>query len=113
MVQEVIYSEQETVIRVDDVALRVYVGKADADQPFLLGHLYQVRGGFVQVKTYVFEAMGKADLEAMKKVVDFFFASLLDTEWYIKEVPRDSLLFAQEAVRLYGEEHDGAVCVIR
>jgi len=38
----------------------------------------------------------------LKKLAVFFFASLLDTELYVVEIPRDSALFPQEALRIFG-----------
>jgi hypothetical protein len=43
-----------------------------------------------------------SELSTLKDVVDFYFTTLLETELYVKEVPQDSALFEQEAVRLYG-----------
>jgi hypothetical protein len=64
--------------------------------------LYTVKGGFVPVKVYQFQAVSEpADAESLKKLAVFFFASLLDTELYVVEIPRDSALFPQEALRIF------------
>lgn len=68
---------------------------------YCLATLYQIRGGFIPEKIYVFQAR-KIDLSILKNVVDFYFTTLLDTELYVKEVPQDSVLYEQEAARLYG-----------
>jgi hypothetical protein len=34
--------------------------------------------------------------------VDDYFAIVIETDLYVKEVPQDSALYAQEALRLYG-----------
>jgi hypothetical protein len=65
--------------------------------------LYRIKGGFIPEKVFVFRTDG-SDLDALKKIVDFFFRSVLKTELYVKEVPMDSALFAREAQRLYGEK---------
>jgi hypothetical protein len=67
---------------------------------YCLGSLYRIKGGFIPEKIYVFQSR-KGELATLKDVVDFFFTTLLETEHYVKEVPRDSALFAQEALRLY------------
>ncbi|PWK70821.1 hypothetical protein LX99_04528 [Mucilaginibacter oryzae] len=51
---------------------------------------------------YQFQAMGDADAENLKNLARFFFASLLDTELYVLEIPRGSALFPQEAQRIFG-----------
>ncbi|PAW92278.1 hypothetical protein CKK33_01730 [Mucilaginibacter sp. MD40] len=114
---EVIQRGEETVIS-GEVQIRVYSGTINVEKPFLLGHLYRVQGGFVPVKTYVFEVTDECrDVDALKKAVDFFFASLLDTEWYVKEIPRSSLLFPIEGKRLFGkvmmEETYGTTGIVR
>ena len=51
----------------------------------------------------------------MRKIVDFFFTTILGTDLFVKEVPPDSALFAQEAERLFGKKEeikDGTVSVI-
>jgi hypothetical protein len=68
---------------------------------YCLATLYQIRGGFIPEKVYVFQAR-KIDLSTLKNVVDFYFATLLETELYVKEVPQDSALYEQETARLYG-----------
>jgi hypothetical protein len=116
---EVISSGEETLIMGPEMQVKVRIGPAILGPAFALGHLYKIKGGFVPVKTYVFEALetGDISLGELKKTMDFFFSVLLDTEWYVKEVPPGSSLFTQEAERWYGkeamEESDGAISVIR
>lgn len=82
-----------------------------ANSAYMLTTLYAVRGGFVQDKTFVFQivnmnnsVLDETDLDELKKVIDFFFVSILGTELYIKEVPLDSALFALESSRLFGSK---------
>lgn len=116
---EVINTGEETLIKGADLQVRVCAGSGYAGSAFALGNLYVVKGGFMPSKVYVFEVLNEPDvsLEALKKVMDFFFSVLLDTEWYIKEIPPASALFAQEAERWYGkeamEELNGTVGLIR
>lgn len=116
---EVTSSGEETLIKGSDIQVKARIGAASPGPAFAVGHLYKVKGGFIPVKTYVFEALktGNICLGELKKVMDFFFSVLLDTEWYIKEVPTESSLFSEEAKRWYGretmEESYGAIGVIR
>lgn len=116
---EVINEGTETLIKGTELVVRVHTGPANDGLAYGLGHLYQVKGGFVPVRTYVFEVIGLAEtaVEAVKKTMDFFFSVLLDTEWYVKEIPPGSRLFPQEAKHLYGEgimeEQYGAIDIIR
>lgn len=87
---------------------------------YILATLYRVRGGFVPEKVFVFRALTETSLETLKKAADFFFCTLLETELYVKEVPPDSVLFAEEAVRIYGKQGEevsygttGHVCTSR
>jgi len=100
--------------------IQVKVRKKDKSEnagntAYCLATLYRIKGGFMPEKVFVFEAVTATDLENLKKAVDFFFLTLLETELYVKEVPPDSALFAQEAERLYGKIEkitDGTVSVI-
>jgi hypothetical protein len=51
---------------------------------------------------WVFET-DEPDLYALRKFVDDYFTNVIGTDLYVKEVPQDSLLFEQEALRLYGK----------
>lgn len=97
MKYEVVYTEQETVITIDGVKARVSTLPPVSGTAFVLGTLYQGDRGFVPVTIYQFLAIGDADADSLKKLAVFFFASLLDTELYVIEIPRDSALFPQEA----------------
>jgi len=104
---EVINKEDETVIMDNESGLkvRVTIGEATVGTAFCLGTLYMARSSFVPTKIYVFQVMGDdiALLENIKNLAVFFFASLLDTELFIVEIPRSSALFPQEAERIFGE----------
>lgn len=102
---EVIHTAAETVISDNDAGLKVRVAtaKPTPGTTFGIGTLYTIKGGFIPVKIYLFQAVSeKADAESLKKLAVFFFASLLDTELYVVEIPRDSALFPQEALRIFG-----------
>ncbi|MFD0751893.1 hypothetical protein ACFQZS_17195 [Mucilaginibacter calamicampi] len=75
---------------------------------YCIDTLYRIKGGFVPEKIFVFqtESMG---LEVLKKAVDFYFTTLLETELYVKEVPQDSALFEQESLRLFGLSEEEAI----
>ena|ERR1700761_1773663 len=110
MKYEVVYSEQETVITIDGVKARVGVSAPTPGTAFVLGTLYEEHKGFTPVKVYQFQAIGEAGSESLKKLAGFFFASLLDTELYILEIPRGSALFPVEAERIFGAlDHERAV----
>lgn len=110
MKYEVVYTEQETVITIDGVKARVSINQPVTGTAFALGTLYEDHKGFTPVKVYQFQAIGDADAESLKKLAGFFFASLLDTELYIVEIPRSSALFPEEARRIFGAlEHERAV----
>jgi hypothetical protein len=110
---EVIQTADETVISERGSALKVRVttDKPTQGTAFGIGTLYAVKGGFVPVKVYLFQAMTEqADAESLKKLAGFFFASLLDTELFVLEIPNDSALFPQEAMRIFGHsKHERAV----
>ncbi|MFC0513539.1 hypothetical protein ACFFGT_04980 [Mucilaginibacter angelicae] len=111
-----------TLITRQEEGLEVRVSELKKDESTAglaccLGTLYRVKGGFVPQQIFLFVAgrmpLGDAGLVELKKVADFFFRTILGTELYVKEVPPDSALFGQEALRLYGkveeEMHDGTV----
>lgn len=77
---------------------------------YCLATEYIIKGGFIPVKVFVFETEGH-DLEALKKIVDDYFATVVKTDLYVKEVPKDSTLFEQEAERIYGTA--GVICAGR
>jgi hypothetical protein len=107
---EVIYAEQETVVTIDGVKARINTNAAVPGTAFAIGTLYKDDGGFVPETVYQFLAVGAVDAESLKKLAVFFFASLLDTELYVVEIPRDSALFPQEAQRIFGHcDHERAI----
>jgi hypothetical protein len=102
---EVIYSGEETTITVDGVTAKVSIGKPVPGTAFALGTLYKDDRGFSPEKLYLFQAMNEvADAENLKGLAVFFFCSLLDTDLYVVEIPRDSALFPQEAHRIFGTQ---------
>jgi hypothetical protein len=107
MAYQVLTVDNRTVIEDKHADLQVQVidGKVAIDienTPYCLATLYLVKGGFMPEKVFIFQALKKTSLEMLKRSVDFFFSTLLETELYVKEVPPDSALFAEEAERIYG-----------
>ena len=120
MAYHVLTAENKTVIADTDSGLRVQVNEKKEvtiakDTAYCLATLYKIKGGFIPEKVFVFQTAEK-NLVTLKNVVDFYFTTLLETDLYVKEVPPDSALFAEEALRLYGknvqELSDGSVNVI-
>ncbi|QXV63655.1 hypothetical protein INP83_11065 [Mucilaginibacter sp. 21P] len=71
----------------------------DCSTALLEASVYKEDGSFVQTCSYLFEALDSQDkpvadvsLEEFNRAVDFFFTSLLDTEFYVKRIPRTSSL---------------------
>lgn len=83
------------------VRIHEKTGGVPANTAYCLVTQYMIKGGFIPEKVYVFET-DDHDLEALKKVVDEYFSTVVKSELYVKEVPKDSTLFEQEAERLYG-----------
>lgn len=107
---EVIHTATDTVICDGNLKVRVSEGQPVAGTAFGLGTLYRDHKGFTPVKVYLFQAVTNIDAESLKKLAVFFFASLLDTELYVLEIPRDSTLFPQEAQRIFGHyDHERAI----
>jgi len=103
---EVTPTATDTVITVDGIKVKISNSKPTPGTAFATGTLYKDDRGFTPVKTYTFQSMtGQAGAESLKKLAAFFFASLLDTELYIVEIPRDSALFPEEARRIFGDQH--------
>jgi hypothetical protein len=76
-------------------------GKIPVGTAYCLATQYQIKGGFVPQMIWVFET-DDVDLDALKNFVDDYFTTVLQSDLYVKEVPQDSALFPQEALRLYG-----------
>jgi hypothetical protein len=117
MAYQVLTAHNRTVIADIDSGLRVQVNEKGKiilpeNTAYCLATPYRIKGGFIPEKVFVFQALNGTDLAALKKSVDFFFTTLLETELYVKEVPPDSALFAQETARLSGDQkekvNDGA-----
>lgn len=73
-----------------------------AGTAYCLATQYQIKGGFIPEKIFIFQVMAVVEVALVKQVIDFFFTTLLETELYVKEVPRDSVLFPQESTKLFG-----------
>jgi len=71
-----------------------------------LATLYKIKGRFIPEKIFVFLSLTEISLKGLKKTVDFFFSTLIETELYVKEVPQDSILYPEEALRLYGKKEE-------
>jgi hypothetical protein len=111
MAYQVLTAEKKTLIIDTEFGLQVKVKERDKQKvaentAYCIATLYKIKGGFVPEKVYVFEAVAATDLSKLKLAVDFFFSNLLDTELYVKEVPPDSTLFAEESIRLYGKNEE-------
>lgn len=71
----------------------------DRNTALLEATLYKESGSFVKSGYFLFEALDKqnrpikeVNIDDFKDAVDFFFTSLLDTEYYVKSIPRTSSL---------------------
>jgi len=111
MAYQVLTADNKTLIIDTEAGLQVKVKEGDKQNvaentAYCIATLYKIKGGFVPEKVYVFEAVAATDLAKLKLAVDFFFSTLLDTELYVKEVPPDSTLFAEESIRLYGKNEE-------
>ncbi len=76
----------------------------ETNTALLEGLLYREEGVFVKNGNYVFEALdvdnkplfGEVDIDLFKLAVDFFFTSILNTDLYLKRIPKASSLCQQE-----------------
>jgi hypothetical protein len=73
-----------------------------AGTAYCLATQYKNKGGFIPEKIFFFQTTAVVDVAVVKEAIDFFFTTLLETELYVKEVPRDSILFPQESAKLFG-----------
>lgn len=108
MAYEVINNADETIIQDHELKLKVRVtqGIGTEGTAFCLGTLYAEKSSYIPSKTYTFQIISDdPNAEEIKKLAIFFFASLLDTELYIIEIPRNSALFPQEAQRIFGNNN--------
>jgi len=71
----------------------------DKNTALLEATVYQKNGSFVKSGYYLFKALDKhnkpvktVNVDEFKDTVDFFFASLLDIEYYVKSIPKESSL---------------------
>ena len=70
---------------------------------FIEATLYQKLSSFVPVCNYVFEAIdlnyqriaGMIDIDAIEEAVHFFFYSILGTSYFLKRIPRCSILYTE------------------
>jgi hypothetical protein len=67
----------------------------------LSGHAIQNPGWLYSAKGFGF-SVAVVELAVVKQAIDFFFTTLLDTELFVKEVPKDSVFFPQESAKLFG-----------
>lgn len=102
-----IVADTESAFRM--VAMEKELTTLQPETAYGLGTLYQIKGGFVPTKVFSFtivdifeQSAREGDVNELKAAMDFFFLTLLSTELYVKEVPRASSLFSQEAARIYG-----------
>ncbi len=121
MAYQVLTADERTLIVDTETGIQVRVREkinkhTEGSKAYCLATLYRISGGFIPEKVYIFEAVNNAGLAQLKKLVDFFFTTLLETELYVKEVPQDSLLYKEEALRLYWknqeEMNDGTASTI-
>ena len=91
--------------------IRIYekTGALPANTAYCIATEYVIRGGFVPKMVWVFETDDHSQ-EALKQMADDYFARVIKTDLYVKEVPPDSALFNQEAERLYGTA--SVVCAV-
>ncbi|MDP9077732.1 MAG: hypothetical protein M3O71_09945 [Bacteroidota bacterium] len=111
MAYQVLTAENGTLITDEQSCLRVQITEKgrialSENAAYCLGTLYKIKGGFVPERIFVFLSLAEISLEELKKTVDFFFSSLIETELYVKEVPQDSILYPEEAFRLYGKKEE-------
>lgn len=75
----------------------------DRNTALLEATLYKETGSFVKSGYFIFEALDRhnqpikeVNIDEFKDAVDFFFTSLLDTDHYVKSIPRASSLCAAD-----------------
>jgi len=101
-------NKEPTIIERPDSAFKMSVQRdvtleADRNTALLDATLYKEIGSFVPSAYFLFEALDKqnkplkeVDIDEFKHAVDFFFTSLLDTEHYVKGIPKASSLCNSE-----------------
>ena len=107
MKYQVLTSGKRTEITDLDSSVRIAVFEQDkkvspAGTAYCLATQYKIRGGFIPERVLVFQTVAVGDLTAVKQAMDFFFTTLLETQLFVKEVPRDSTFFPQESAKLFG-----------
>ena len=107
MAYQVLTAGKRTEITDLDSNVRVAVFEQDkkvslAGTAYCLATQYKIQGGFIPERLLVFQTIAVVELAVVKQVVDFFFMTLLDTELFVKEVPKDSALFPQESSKIFG-----------
>jgi len=107
MAYQVLTAGKRTEITDLDSKVRIAVFEKDKKSSFegtayCLATQYKIQGGFVPEKILIFQTKAVVEVAVVKQAIDFFFLTLLETELYVKEVPRDSVLFPQESAKLFG-----------
>ena len=75
--------------------------KPPVNTAYCLATQYVIKDGFVPKMIWAFET-DDLNLAMLKNFVDDYLVTVIGTELYVKEVPQDSVLYEQEAQRLYG-----------
>jgi hypothetical protein len=105
-----IYKEGDlTIIESTNPALRASVGKdrkvkLDMDIALMEATVYKEDGVFVKDCNYLFELIDKnnkptsdcSSIEDFYLLIDFFFNSVLGTEYFVKTIPRSSSLCSKD-----------------
>lgn len=107
MAYQVLTAGKRTEITDLDFNIRIAVFDQDkkispAGTAYCLATQYKVQGGFIQERVLVFQTIAVVELAVFKQAIDFFFTTLLETELFVKEVPKDSAFFPQESAKLFG-----------
>lgn len=76
---------------------------ADRNTALMDAALYKEQGSFINDCNYLFEALDgenepvtEVDIDVFKNAIDFFFTSILGTDYYVKSIPKASSLCAKE-----------------
>ena len=76
---------------------------ATSDTALLEATLYREEGTFVKNGSYLFEALNNenkpistVDIDQFRSAIDFFFTSILNTDLYVKSIPKGSSLCKPE-----------------
>lgn len=107
MAYQVLTAGKRTEITDLDSNVRIAVFELDkkkspAGTAYCLATQYKIQGGFIPERALVFQTVAVVELSVVKQAIDFFFTTLLETELFVKEVPKDSAFFPQESAKLFG-----------